>query len=185
MRYFYDTEFNERGGLAPVNFISIGIVREDGETYYAVSKEIDFSTLNDWVKLHVMPNLTADKDEWVRLMLNPNAKVSGLWKTRLQIKQDILDFVGADIPIWIAFFSSYDHVVLSQIFGAMIDLPRNWPMWTFDLKQLAADYGNPRMPAKDDDLHNALGDAKRLKENAEWLKDYIKNNPDKYKPIIF
>jgi hypothetical protein len=75
-------------------------------------------------------------------------------------------------------------VVLCQLFGAMVNLPAGWPMYTFDLKQLADDYGNPKMPGVDDNRHNALGDSLRLKENAEWLAQYIKANPDKYAPRI-
>jgi len=185
VNFYIDTEFNERGGNFPIDFISIGIVRADGATYYAVSREIDFAALNDWVKQHVMPNVSPDPNEWVRLSLNPNTPVSGVWKTKVQIKQDILAFVGDATPVFIANFADYDHVVLCQLFGAMVDLPAGWPMWTYDVRQLSADYGNPRWPVEDDDKHNALGDSLRLKQNVEWLKDYIKKNPDKYKPYIF
>lgn len=53
MKYFIDTEFNERGLLTRKSFfnkyrqintielISIGIVAEDGREYYAISKDFD------------------------------------------------------------------------------------------------------------------------------------------------
>jgi hypothetical protein len=37
LRYFYDTEFIENGKT--IDLISIGVVREDGRSYYAVSTE--------------------------------------------------------------------------------------------------------------------------------------------------
>lgn len=36
MRYFYDTEFIEDGHT--IDLISIGVVAEDGRSYYAISK---------------------------------------------------------------------------------------------------------------------------------------------------
>lgn len=33
------------------------------------------------------------------------------------------------------YYSAYDHVVLSWLFGNMIDLPKGFPMYTIDLKQ--------------------------------------------------
>lgn len=33
------------------------------------------------------------------------------------------------------YYSSFDHVVLSWLFGRMIDLPKGFPMYTIDLKQ--------------------------------------------------
>ncbi len=34
------------------------------------------------------------------------------------------------------YYSAYDHVVLSTLFGKMIDLPKGFPMYTKDLKQM-------------------------------------------------
>jgi hypothetical protein len=37
MRYFIDTEFNERGCRFPIELISIALVVEDGREFYAHS----------------------------------------------------------------------------------------------------------------------------------------------------
>lgn len=52
MRYYLDTEFNEFGGA----LISIGLVREDGESLYIV---YDWPTIiyGNWVKDNVVPIL--------------------------------------------------------------------------------------------------------------------------------
>lgn len=47
---------------------------------------------------------------------------------------------------------------LCQLYGPMIDLPKGWPMYCRDLKQLLDDRGNPKMP-KPLKEHNALSDA--------------------------
>lgn len=39
-------------------------------------------------------------------------------------------------PEFYGYYSSYDHVVLCWLFGKMIDLPKGFPMYTIDLKQI-------------------------------------------------
>ena len=48
MKYTYDTEFHENGRT--IDFISIGIVCEDGREYYAENSECDFRAVcnHDW-----------------------------------------------------------------------------------------------------------------------------------------
>ncbi len=63
--------------------------------------------------------------------------------------------------------SSYDWVVLCQLFGTMMDLPKGWPMWCRDLKQLVTEQHRNRdlhalVPQADE--HNALADAR-------WTRD--------------
>lgn len=41
-----------------------------------------------------------------------------------------------DKPEFYGYYSTYDHVVLCQLFGKMIDLPKGFPMLTYDLKQM-------------------------------------------------
>lgn len=38
-------------------------------------------------------------------------------------------------PEFYGYYSAYDHVVLCQLFGKMINLPSGFPMYTIDLKQ--------------------------------------------------
>ena len=152
MKYFYDTEFIEDGKT--IDLISIGIVAEDGREYYAISKEFKARKADQWVKDNVLTHLPPRK--------------SLAWKSRKQIKQDILDFVGDDKPEFWAYYADYDHVALCQLFGRMIDLPKGWPMYTRDLKQLLDDKGNPRME-KPKDEHHALADARWVKDAHQML----------------
>lgn len=81
-------------------------------------------------------------------------------KTNAQIQSEILQFTldgdGKGFDKWLGsseeyfralkrveqpkielygYYSAYDHVLLSWIFGKMIDLPKSFPMFTIDLKQ--------------------------------------------------
>ena len=144
MKYFYDTEFIEDGKT--IDLISIAIVSEDGREYYAHSSEYEVSKASEWVKDNVIK------------YLSDTPPIS-----RQEIKQGILDFIGDDSPEFWAYYADYDHVVLCQLFGTMMDLPKHFPMYTRDLKQLLDYYGNPEFE-KPEDEHHALADAR-------WVKD--------------
>lgn len=139
MRYFFDTEFIEDGKT--IDLISIGIVSEDGREYYAESSECDMSKAGAWVKENVLVHLIGETKE------------------RLQIAADILEFCGSSKPEFWAYYADYDWVALCQLYGTMMQLPKGWPMWCRDIKQLAEFRGNPKLPTVDKE-HNALHDAR-------------------------
>lgn len=155
MKYFYDTEFIENGKT--IDLISIGIVCEDGREYYAISREFDGEKASDWVKENVLARLEKD---------------TKLYKFRSEIKHDIIEFVDEDeTPEFWAYYADYDHVAICQLFGTMMDLPKNFPMFTMDLKQLAVSQGSPNLPQQENE-HNALDDAKWNKTIYEHLTNH-------------
>lgn len=175
MKYFYDTEFNEDGKT--IDLISIGIVAEDGRKYYAISTQFNAKKANEWVVENVIKKLAIrypSQDD------SPNIKSQSLaWKNRERIRQDILNFCNIQHysrPEFWAYYADYDHVVLCQLFGKMIDLPNGWPMYTNDVKQLCDSLGNPKLPEQDPSFeHNALYDARWTKEAYEFLQNYGKS----------
>lgn len=174
MRVFYDTEFVERGSEHPIHFVSIGMVTEDGRELYAVNADMDQHLVRNhpWVGQHVWPHLP---------LVSPTPGVRGGTHKRLdlahpdvrprvQIARLISAFLAKvpDVQLW-SWYSSYDHVVLSQLFGAMVDLPDHIPMWTNDLKQEAVRQGNPRLPEQPPGEHHALADARHNLTRAQAL----------------
>jgi hypothetical protein len=156
VHYFFDTEFFDDGQT--IDLISIGIVRSDGATLYCERSEFDPTLCNDFVRLNVLPKLGPDYE---RL-------------TSIQIKDKILEFVGDDKPTWVAYYASYDYVALCQLFGTMMDLPKSWSMFCWDLKQELVRVGSPKFPGQaGSNEHNALDDAKWNKSLYDWLhKNY-------------
>lgn len=142
MRYFLDTEFSERGRLHPLELISIGIVAEDGRTFYAHHAGYDADACNDWVKANVLPHVANDPRQSTE-----------------QIVRGVLELVGDDTPEFWGYFADYDWVVVCQLFGTMMDLPAGWPMYCHDIKQLCDQRGNPPLPAQSTTEHDALNDA--------------------------
>lgn len=163
MRVYYDCEFLEDGKV--VDLISIGLVREDGKEYYAVSSEFDTRSVagNRWLMDNVMTSIEHETKiaymahTWPVMDL---IVTDPALRTRRQIRDDILEFVSDVWPEFWAWYGAYDHVALCQLFGRMIDLPKRFPMLTMDIKQLHKQAGNPEMPKQPEGLHNALSDAK-------------------------
>jgi hypothetical protein len=67
-------------------------------------------------------------------------------------------------PTFISYFPSYDWVLFCSLFGRMINLPKGFPMFPIDIKQMMEERGltkewkdiNCPEPA---DTHDALADA--------------------------
>lgn len=154
MKYFIDTEFIERGSDYPITLLSLAIVAEDGRTFYAENLLADHSTANEWVQRNVIPHL---------------GKPGTLAGMPGFIAEMAKRFVGDDKPEFWGYYADYDWVVFCQLFGAMIDLPKGWPMYCRDIKQLCDERGNPKLPAQDDQEHHALNDARWNKMAYEYL----------------
>lgn len=154
MRYYLDTEFIERP--CTIDLISVGIVAEDGRELYRVSSEFDANQANPWVVENVIAKLG-----------------DGPRDSRAAIRQHILDFVGNDPkPEFWGYYADYDWVVFCWLFGTMMELPKGWPMYCRDIKQLADSLGNPKLPPNDASEHNALADARWNKAAHDFLDHY-------------
>lgn len=151
MRFWFDTEFYENGRT--IDLISIGIVSEDGREYYAETEVASaLACETDWLRDNVLPHLT------------------GAEKSRFKIPGEIVSFMGEKPEIW-AYYADYDWVALCQLFGRMIDLPKGWPMFCRDVKQLADSLGNPQLPPQESGEHHALADALWCRQAWQFLKD--------------
>ncbi len=159
MKFWFDTEFCEAGPHKPIDLISIGMVAQDGRTLYCISSEFDENNVNDWVKANVITQLGTDKRK-------PLAEIAIL----------IMDFCDPEKygkPEFYGYYADYDWVVFCQIFGTMMDLPKGFPMYCRDIKQMADGIGNPKLPEQGKDEHNALADAKWNKVAYDFVIDQI------------
>jgi hypothetical protein len=165
LKYFFDTEFIEDGRT--IDLISIGIVAEDGREYYAISTEFDESKASDWVKENVIahlpkPEMKKHGDYWLQHW--PVGYVP-----HSEIAEEVLAFVGDDTPEFWAYYADYDWVAFCQLFGTMMDLPKGWPYFCLDIKQLADSLGNPKLPEQSTTEHHALEDARWNKQAYDFL----------------
>lgn len=164
MKYWYDTEFYEDGST--INLISIGIVAEDGREFYRQNRDFNWSIVPDghWLWDNVYPHL-----KWEDC--NPEV----VWGTRSEIAHDVQYFItakGHDNQLW-GYYSAYDHVVLAQLFGRMVDMPVGIPWFTMDIRQLKEmlknegwEYDFPKQTSTE---HHALSDARWTKQAYESI----------------
>jgi hypothetical protein len=184
MKIYYDTEFIEDGST--IELISIGMVAEDGASYYAVNADMPQERIHkhEWLLQNVWPKLPVRglKSSLVSVgggrneirvtehgsLDTSSTLVRPCWVIRNEVRDFLAGYDGLELWAW---YAAYDHVALAQLFGRMIDLPKGVPMWTNDLKQEAQRLGNPRVPEQGEGSHNALQDALHNRRIDEFLEE--------------
>lgn len=190
-RIFYDIEFIDDGYA--IELISLGMLREDtGNSLYYVSD--NGVTLNraasvEWLYENVVTQLPVKlvsdpARNSVHPIPDPNHADFAAFADISDIAIYVEDFIaGTPQPeLWAD--GAYDHVCLAQLWGPMIELPSEVPMWTHDLRQLLElvtrltgltekDIPPFLGPDGKQHAHNALFDACELAHNFGWLRDQL------------
>ncbi|MFI6495935.1 hypothetical protein [Nonomuraea typhae] len=173
-RIWYDTEFYEDGST--INLISIGMVAEDGRELYLINQDLRWTgfTDNDFLRDEVAPHLP----------ITPYRLGSGfIWDTghpdftrvmpKCDIAREVEHFIlSTPRPSLWAYYSSYDHVALAQLFGRMVDMPKGIPWRTNDIAQERERLGDPELPKMTSGEHHALADARWNRQADEFLQHY-------------
>ena len=145
-----------------IDLISIGIVCEDGREYYAISNEFNPKKADKWVLENVLYPMvydwcmgySGDGRNWVLDRIEGKGKIGAIkqmqkykGKSLLDILFEVAEFTGAwrdthfwqsgnNVPEFYGYYCDYDWVVFCSLFGRMIDLPKGFPMYCRDLKQM-------------------------------------------------
>lgn len=182
MRYHYDTEFKDTGST--IEPISLGMIDDNDRELYLINvhavrafQERDYfgnlDQTDTWLKENVFNHITEDDLNRYGLGYNKAAELGHLTESfRAQAAQKVYDFIcdglnyGEQAELW-GYFAAYDHVLLSQLFGRMIDLPGPMPMFTNELmtiRKRSNGTWKPK-PVRPVELpeHHALMDAKYQK----------------------
>ena len=156
MKFFLDLEFIEDGKT--IDPLSIALVSDDDREVYIVNESADRTKASPWVLENVIPHL--DKGLADFSVRQPRETIPVLIKA----------FVGHDPkPEFWGYYADYDWVAFCQLFGTMMDLPKGFPMYCRDIKQLCDQLGNPALPAQGKGEHHALLDARWNKQAYEFL----------------
>ena len=175
-KIFLDTEFT--GLHQNTTLISIGLISETGETFYAELTDYDKTQIDDWLQENVISNLFLSEYD--------NAAIITKWtlKSNTESVRYALDnwFKQFDeVEIW-SDCLSYDWVLFNQIWGHAFSIPKSIYYIPFDictmfeLKGIDPDINREEFSGLKNDAqkHNALWDAKVIKECYFKLKDKIK-----------
>ena len=167
MKIFFDTEFT--GLHKNTTLISIGLISEDGDTFYAELTDYDTTQVDDWIQKNVIENLIVP-DEVGKQTLNT------FKGDKVYIKERLETWLSqySEVEMW-SDCLSYDWVLFNDLFGHAFNIPNNVYYIPFDictlfeLKNVDPDINREMFAGMDGEKHNALHDAKVIKACYEKL----------------
>jgi hypothetical protein len=168
VKVFFDTEFT--GLHQGTTLVSIGLIAETGETFYAELTDYDESQVDNWIRENVISKLylTGSHPHLI---------------SAIAIKGD-KNVVGAELERWLDQFDkvemwsdclSYDWVLFCQLWGHAFGIPKNIYYIPFDICTLFKREGiDPDISREEftgtmtnviaiNNKHNALYDAQVIK----------------------
>jgi len=169
----YDFEFLENG--ITIKPISIGMVTDKGDRYYAIFNDMETMNrayTNKWLTDNVLSKLPLFMDYDGDLVWDMSHADYDKVKPAYEIADDVKHFIRnqTDPKLW-AYYGAYDHVCYAQLYGTMMNLPTGFPMWTHEIMQEIEreQERNPHWTPKEQSggLHNAL-------EDAEWNMEVLR-----------
>lgn len=182
-----------------IDVISIGMVSDDNRTFHFISSEYDFKKADRWVRNNVITPLYLDTvhgdrrnycdvHNFHKAFGVPNDKIAqeilawiypetirGIGRSNMdEFVKRSKEYGWRSEPIeFYGYYADYDWVLFCSLFGRMIDLPKGFPMYCRDLKQMMDEKGvdskHPDCP-KQHNEHNAVCDAVWNKAVYDWLK---------------
>lgn len=176
MKVFFDTEFT--GLHQHTTLISIGLIAEDGRTFYAEFTDYDKTQIDDWLQENVINNLIVHPERTHYFKVTDEEEIykddSQIIKIRLETWLGKL----GNVEMW-SDCLSYDWVLFNQLFGHAFNIPKNVYYIPFDICTLMKVKGiDPDISREDfagakdwnvENKHNALHDAKVIKACYERL----------------
>lgn len=168
-KIFLDTEFT--GLHQNTTLISIALVAESGEEFYAEFTDYDTEQISDWLDENVIKHLFINSSQ---LTLEKNIKIKG---NKIEIRQALSEWFKQfpqeknSIQIWADCYA-WDWILFCALFGGAFSIPPNIHYMTMDLatflfsKNIEVDIDRKELlPTnyKDKDnlqQHNALYDAR-------------------------
>lgn len=182
MNIYFDTEFT--GLHKNTTLISLGMVADNGKSFYAEFTDYDESQCDDWIKENVIANLKFKGGQLTRLSRHDDGRPN-INAIEMRASKEI---VSEQLRTWLKQFDTvqfvsdvchYDMVLLIDLFGTAFDLPSNVSASCHDINQdIAKYYGVSEKEAFDKsreeilsehgifidgNKHNALYDAKVIK----------------------
>lgn len=187
MKVFLDTEFT--GLHQNTTLVSIGLVAENGDTFYAELTDYDESQIDSWLRKNVINNLyLEDIIQGVGSNWDPTTKENIVRGDRQFVAQGLREWFkeldgwanpNPPVEIW-SDCLAYDWVLFNELFGGAFGIPENVYYIPFDIctlfkmKNIDPDVSREKFIGEEvaGVKHNALYDAKVIKACYEKLVSY-------------
>ncbi|MFE4569961.1 3'-5' exoribonuclease domain-containing protein [Paenibacillus chitinolyticus] len=173
MKVFFDTEFT--GLHQNTTLISMGMVDENGRSFYAELSDYDTTQVDEWIQKNVVDNLLYSN---VVCQTYEFAGVSSMAVkgSKTYVKDMLTGWLAAydQVEIW-SDCLSYDWVLFNQMFGHAFNIPKNVYYIPFDIctlmkvKGVDPDINREEFAGIEGEKHNALHDARVIKACYEKL----------------
>lgn len=168
--------------------ISIGLVAETSETFYAEFTDYDKNQIDDWIKNNVINNLILHKDlRPNNYSFLPSGNISVLGNKN-KVQQLLTEWFEQfeEVEIWSDCYA-YDWVLFCQIFNHAFNIPKNIYYIPFDISTLF------KIKGVDPDINREefafsteknFKDGQAGKHNALWDAKVIKNCYNKLLNVV-
>jgi hypothetical protein len=181
VKIFFDTEFT--GLHQNTTLISIGLVAENGDSFYAECCNYDRSQVDEWLSDNVISKLAMETHDYSGLSREANEKSIEECKDVVLIGYKDKE-IGELLQRWLSRFESvemwsdclaYDWVLFNQLFGHAFNIPKNVYYIPFDIctlmkiKGVDPDISREEFVGTTGPKHNALHDAIVIKQCYEKL----------------
>lgn len=176
MNIYLDSEFS--GLHQNTTLISIGLITEDGDSFYAELSDYDKNQIDSWLEDNVISNLTLQEKTHNKTYYNPKSNSTTCFCNKTYLKKTLTKWLNNfdKVEIW-SDCLAYDWVLFNEIFGGAFEIPKNVYYIPFDLstafklKGIDPDISREEFSGitSKDAKHNSLFDAKVIKKCYEKL----------------
>ena len=133
MRLYLDTEFT--GLHKNTTLISIGVVSDDGKTFYAELSDYDEKQIDSWLKENIIDNLYIKKSDIGRIdFINKDKTSINVYGNKKYVKNAFKLWFEQfeNIEIW-SDCLAYDWVLFNDLFEHAFNIPNNIYYIPFDI----------------------------------------------------
>lgn len=169
-KIFFDTEFT--GLHQNTTLISIGLVAETGETFYAEFTDYDKTQIDDWLQKNIIDNLFITDILSGTTYSGGNTRCKGTADyVKLHLEHWLTESEFGQIEIW-SDCLSYDWVLFCQLFGHAFKIPKNVYYIPFDICTLM------KVKGIDPDVSRETfaGNMIEVNDELHWGEDGLKHN---------
>lgn len=165
-KVFFDTEFT--GLHQNTTLISIGLIAEDGRTFYAELDDYDKSQVNNWILENVINNLIIHPDRKNYYRVTDNEEIHLGNSAHIADKLQEWLYKLGEVEIW-SDCLHYDWMLFINLWGNAFSIPSNVYYIPFDIctlmkiKGVDPDINREEYTGMTGHKHNALHDARVIK----------------------